>query len=69
MLDHVSIAVVDIARSNAFYSQAFAPLGITRLKSYGGTEDEPDHVGFGSGYKPYLWLGKGSRYAGMFTSP
>lgn len=33
MLDHVSIAVVDIARSIAFYFQALAPLGITRLKS------------------------------------
>ena len=64
MLDHVSIAVADIARSIAFYSQALAPLGITRLKSYGGTDDEPHHVGFGSEYKPYLWLGKGEPMRG-----
>lgn len=64
MLDHVSIAVADIVRSIAFYSQALAPLGITRLKSYGGTDDEPHHVGFGSEYKPYLWLGKGEPMRG-----
>lgn len=64
MLDHVSIAVADIAKSIAFYSQALAPLGITRLKSYGGTDDHPDHVGFGSGYKPYLWLGRGEPIRG-----
>ncbi|PCD02447.1 glyoxalase/bleomycin resistance/extradiol dioxygenase family protein [Sphingomonas spermidinifaciens] len=64
MLDHVSIAVTDIAKSIAFYSQALAPLGITRLKSYGGTNEKPDHVGFGSGHKPYLWLGKGEPIRG-----
>ena len=64
MLDHVSIAVRDIERSIAFYTQALAPLGITRLKSYGGTHDAPDHVGFGSGYKPFLWLGRGEPIEG-----
>lgn len=64
MLDHVSIAVSDVRRSIAFYEQALAPLGIRRLMAYGGTDDVPDHVGFGSGQKPYLWLGKGEPISG-----
>lgn len=59
MLDHVSITVSDIRRSLAFYARALAPLGIERLKSYGGTEDDPDHVGFGRQHKPFLWLRPG----------
>ena len=64
MLDHVSIAVSDIRRSICFYEKALAPLGITRLMSYGGTDEIPDHVGFGSDRKPYLWLGKGTPISG-----
>ena len=60
MLDHVSIAVSDMVRSITFYEQALAPLGIRRLMSYGGTDEAPHHVGFGSDQKPYLWLGNGS---------
>lgn len=59
MLDHVAIAVSDIGRSIAFYEQALAPLGIKRLMAYGGTSGVPEHVGFGSDQKPYLWIGKG----------
>jgi catechol 2,3-dioxygenase-like lactoylglutathione lyase family enzyme len=65
MLDHISIGVTDIARSMAFYSQALAPLGIVRLKSYGGTDEQPEHVGFGSGGKPYLWLRRGNPIGGF----
>ena len=64
MLDHISITVSDIERSIHFYTQALAPLGITRMKSYGGTEAAPDHVGFGSGNKPYLWLARGEFITG-----
>lgn len=64
MLDHVSIAVSDITRSTALYERALAPLGIKRLMSYGGTDETPDHVGFGSNQKPYLWLGKGKPISG-----
>ena len=31
MIDHITFGVTDFARSTAFYDQAFAPLGITRL--------------------------------------
>lgn len=64
MLDHVSIAVSDIERSIRFYAQALAPLGMTQLKSYGGTDGLPDHVGFGTGYKPFFWLGRGEPIRG-----
>lgn len=64
MLDHVSITVSDMERSLRFYTQALEPLGITRLKSYGGTEEVPDHAGFGLGHKPFLWLGRGEPIRG-----
>jgi catechol 2,3-dioxygenase-like lactoylglutathione lyase family enzyme len=64
MLDHVSIAVADLSRSLAFYEQALKPLGIKRLMAYGGTEELPDHVGFGDQQKPYFWLGRGEPMRG-----
>jgi catechol 2,3-dioxygenase-like lactoylglutathione lyase family enzyme len=63
MIDHVSIAVRDIARSIAFYDKALAPLGVKRLVAYGGA-DAPDHVGYGHGQKPYFWLGRGEPIQG-----
>lgn len=50
-LDHVSLKVCDHTRSQAFYDQALAPIGVTRL--FGGE-------GF-SGYgadRPYFWIGQ-----------
>lgn len=58
MLDHIGISVGDIGRSSAFYEQALAPLGIKRLMVYGGTDDQPEHFGFGS-ESPFLFLAKG----------
>ncbi len=49
MIDHISIAVRDLAASAAFYANALAPLELTRLI------DRPDQVGFGKRY-PELWL-------------
>lgn len=49
MIDHVSIAVSELATSAAFYEQVLAPLGLTRLV------DRPATVGFGKRY-PELWL-------------
>tara|TARA_R110000868_G_scaffold197470_2_gene443621 strand:- start:82 stop:468 length:387 start_codon:yes stop_codon:yes gene_type:complete len=49
MIDHVSIAVSDLAASAAFYEAVFAPLGLTRLV------DRPHTVGFGKRY-PEFWL-------------
>ncbi len=49
MIDHVSIAVRDLAASAALYDKALAPLGLTRLVSRAAT------VGFGKTY-PEFWL-------------
>jgi len=49
MIDHISIAVADLARSADFYEAAFAPIGLKRLVERPGT------VGFGKKY-PEFWL-------------
>jgi catechol 2,3-dioxygenase-like lactoylglutathione lyase family enzyme len=49
MIDHVSIAVHDLAAATRFYVAALAPLGFTRL------ETRPATVGFGKSY-PEFWL-------------
>jgi len=50
MIDHISIAVSDIARSAAFYEAVLAPLGLVKL-----VEFAPSRVGFGKKY-PEFWL-------------
>ncbi|WP_306120865.1 MULTISPECIES: VOC family protein [unclassified Roseitalea] len=49
MIDHVSIAVLDLVRSGAFYDQVLAPLGLDRLVTREAT------VGYGKRY-PEFWL-------------
>ena len=49
MIDHVSVAVSDIARSAAFYEHVLAPLGLQKIVDRGVS------VGFGKNY-PELWL-------------
>lgn len=49
MIDHLSIAVSDLARSAAFYEAVLRPLGYLRLVERPGT------VGFGKRY-PEVWL-------------
>ncbi len=49
MIDHVSIAVRDLAVSAALYEPVLAPLGLTRLV------ERPATVGFGKRY-PEFWL-------------
>jgi catechol 2,3-dioxygenase-like lactoylglutathione lyase family enzyme len=49
MIDHVSIAVRDLAAGAAFYQHVLEPLGYTRLV------ERPATVGFGLKY-PELWL-------------
>ena len=60
MLDHVGFAVGDFARSQAFFREALAPLGIGIVKEVtreqtGGSA----HAGFGENGKPYFWIGDG----------
>lgn len=49
MIDHVSVAVSDLARSTAFYEAVLAPLGLTKLVTRDAT------VGFGKTY-PEFWI-------------
>jgi catechol 2,3-dioxygenase-like lactoylglutathione lyase family enzyme len=49
MIDHVSIAVRDLAAATRFYEAVLAPLGLTRL------ETRPVAVGFGKTYAEF-WL-------------
>jgi catechol 2,3-dioxygenase-like lactoylglutathione lyase family enzyme len=49
MIDHVSIAVRDLAASTRFYDAVLGTLGMTRL------ETRPATVGFGKSY-PEFWL-------------
>jgi catechol 2,3-dioxygenase-like lactoylglutathione lyase family enzyme len=53
MIDHIGVAISDIARSKAFYSAALAPLGYTLLRDF----DEA--AGFGVAPKPDFWIGAG----------
>jgi catechol 2,3-dioxygenase-like lactoylglutathione lyase family enzyme len=58
-MDHVGIAVADLKAALEFYDAALAPLGVKRLMSYGAVEGQTDHVGYGSEFKPYFWIGRG----------
>ncbi|MCF8506215.1 MAG: VOC family protein [Caulobacter sp.] len=58
MLDHVGATVSDLARSRTFYDAALAPLGIAVImevtpEQTGGS----GHLGYGSGGRPYFWIG------------
>jgi len=63
MLDHVGFAVADIEKSRPFYEAALAPLGITLLMAVPGDKTEAGGaaLGFGSGGKPYFWIGDHER--------
>lgn len=63
-MDHVGIAVADLEASLRFYDAALAPLGIKRLMSYGDKKGQVDHVGYGDGFKPYFWIGRGEQVRG-----
>jgi catechol 2,3-dioxygenase-like lactoylglutathione lyase family enzyme len=49
LIDHVSVAVSDLARGGAFYDAVLAPLGLTRLVTREST------IGFGKSY-PEFWI-------------
>jgi catechol 2,3-dioxygenase-like lactoylglutathione lyase family enzyme len=52
MIDHISIAVRDLTKAEAFYVALLAPLGMAKLREW------PDAaVGFGKKY-PEFWINK-----------
>ncbi len=65
MLDHVSFAVADFARSKAFYETALAPLGITLLMEITPEQSGSGaQAGFGAAGKAFFWIGAGNRLQG-----
>ncbi len=63
MLDHVFISVSDMARSVAFYTAVFAPLGIVNRVDYDGKDGPPGHPdlkGFGAHGRIFFWLREGT---------
>ncbi len=52
MLDHVTIGIIDIRRSMAFYDHALRPLGIERLYAEGEA-----FAGYGVKPKAFFWIG------------
>jgi catechol 2,3-dioxygenase-like lactoylglutathione lyase family enzyme len=52
MIDHVSIAVRDLARAEAFYTELLAPLGMAKLREWPGAA-----IGFGKKY-PEFWINR-----------
>jgi len=59
MLDHIILAVSDLARSIEFYERALAPLGIAHYVDYDGENGHPDLKGFGRDKKAFFWLKAG----------
>lgn len=62
MIDHVGLAVSDLARSRAFYEAALEPLGLVLLKSAPTEESGGTAIMFGpEGGEPELVLADGER--------
>lgn len=64
MLDHIGLKVSDLARALAFYDRALAPLGLTRVMSFGGDADLPAGAGYGRDGKPGFWISAGAPVSG-----
>jgi len=62
MIDHLSIQCADVAASAAFYDSVLAPLGGTRLMTFG------DVIGYGVAPTPDFWLGPASTGEGFRES-
>jgi len=62
MIDHLSIQCADVAASAAFYDSVLAPLGGTRLMTFG------DVIGYGVAPMPDFWLGPASTGEGFRES-
>lgn len=63
MLDHVGLAVSDLARSRAFYEAALAPLGFAVHAEVAAAVNPSggDAVGFGAPNDPFFWIGDNER--------
>jgi len=65
MIDHLGFAVRDVDRAKTFFLAALKPLGIGILIEVTPEQSGGDtHIGFGSGGKPYFWIGGGKAVEG-----
>ena len=69
MLDHIGVAISNIDRSEAFYTAALQPLGITKLYEYGPdkTDSGGTAIGFGKDMMPFFRIGDNERVGGGHT--
>lgn len=63
MIDHMGIAVSDIAKSRAFYDAALGALGMKVNMEVGGdkTESGGTALGYGAGDEKIFWIADGER--------
>jgi catechol 2,3-dioxygenase-like lactoylglutathione lyase family enzyme len=52
MIDHISVAVRDLAKSEQFYTAALSPLGLSKLREWPNAT-----IGFGKKY-PEFWINR-----------
>ena len=52
MIDHISVAVRDLAKGEQFYAAALAPLGLAKLREWPNAT-----IGFGKKY-PEFWINR-----------
>jgi hypothetical protein len=52
MIDHISVAVRDLANGERFYTAVLAPLGLAKIRELPGAA-----IGFGKKY-PEFWINK-----------
>ncbi|HXQ45356.1 MAG TPA: VOC family protein [Caulobacteraceae bacterium] len=62
MLDHIELAVADIARARAFYDRALAAIGVDVVMSVGSGAQIA--LGYGSEGRPYFWVVQGPPLTG-----
>lgn len=63
MIDHIGLAVSDLARSRAFYEAALAPLGLSvqMEATPEQTESGGTAIGYGKDSDPFFWIGDNER--------
>jgi catechol 2,3-dioxygenase-like lactoylglutathione lyase family enzyme len=59
MIDHISVAVRDLANGERFYTAVLAPLGLTKIRELPGAA-----IGFGKKY-PEFWINKREAMGGV----
>ena len=71
-IDHLNLAVPDLAAAVAFYEPVLASIGITKMLEIPAIRSRTFRAmtGFGlADVKPYFWLSTTARWAATCTSP